>query len=47
MKILFTKGATPFILQALGKSIDDKGFVVDGDKKFVRMQMIKNLRQKT
>jgi len=35
MKILFTEGTTPFILEALGKSIDDKGFVVDVNKKFV------------
>lgn len=35
MKILFDNGTTPFILGALGKSIDDKGFVVDANKNFV------------
>ena len=32
-KLLFTKRTTPFILKALGKSIDKKGFVIDAKTK--------------
>ena len=35
-KILFTEGALPFILEALGNSIDKNGFVVDKNNKFVQ-----------
>jgi hypothetical protein len=35
-KIIFTKKALSFILEALGKEIDNKGFIIDSKtKKFV------------
>jgi hypothetical protein len=34
-KILFNKKSIPFILEALGNSINDKGFVVDGKNNYV------------
>lgn len=34
-KILFNKKTVPFILEALGNSIDEKGFVIDSKKQFV------------
>lgn len=35
-KVLFTKKSLPFILEALGKEIDNKGFIIDSKtKKFV------------
>ncbi len=34
-KILFTEASAPFILEALGNTIDDNGFVKDNENKFV------------
>lgn len=32
-KIIFTESAMPFILEAIGKSINDKGFLIDSKTK--------------
>ncbi len=32
-KIIFNEGSLPFILEAIGKSINDKGFLIDSNTK--------------
>jgi len=32
-KIIFTERALPFVLEAIGKSINDKGFLIDSNTK--------------